>query len=253
MKALYIISLLFLTMLIFANANASYTVLSLNTTVTLNTNTSAYVTEVLKVAVSNVSAAQYTASRLALNLTISNWRNMIGPILTQHIMNPKGSIYDFNFLPGPLISTNNGKIAYIRMNYYVSNVTTVKAIGPRRYEYTFNKNVFNFESAESGVVLGPNTTLTIILPKNSQIISVYPLPDSPSLGNANNYRNVTQISWYENEPLSTFTLVYVVTDSLQDEVINFFVSIYNYLGIYLYVLIALFIILFIIYIYLKIR
>ncbi|MCL5433802.1 MAG: hypothetical protein M1538_02380 [Candidatus Marsarchaeota archaeon] len=253
MKISFMIAFALLLIFVIAEAHASYAVLSLNTTVNLNTNTSAYVTEVLKVAVSNISTSQYTTSRLALNLTLSNWQNIIGPELTQHIINPNGALYNFKFLPGPLISTNNGKVAYLQMNYYVSNITKLNITGPRRYQYTFNNKVFNFESAKSGVVLGPNTTLTIMLPKGSQIISVYPLPDSPALGFAQNYRNVTKLSWYENEPLSTFNLVFVVNESLQDEVINFFLSVYNFLGIYVYLIIILIIILFIIYIYFKIK
>jgi len=243
--------LFFITMVLLAKTNASYTVLGINTTITLNTNTSAYVTEVIKVAVSNISTSQYSADRLALNLSLSNWQELIGPDLTEHIVNPKGMMYGLNFLPGPLITTDNGKVAYLKMSYYVSNVTTMNITGPRAFKYSFNKDVFNFEAAKSGIVLGPNTTLNIILPKGAQVISVYPLPDSPALGFAQNYRNVTELSWYQNEPLSTFTLVYVVHESLQDEVLNFFLNIYKILGIYTYVIIILIIALFLIYMYFK--
>jgi hypothetical protein len=248
------IILLFISFMFFlTEINASYTILSINTTVTLNQNTSAYVNEVLKVAVSNISASQYLTNRLALNLSLSNWQVLIGPELTEHILNPKGMIYGLKFLPGPLVPTNNGKVAYLQMSYYVSNVTTMNVIGPRAYQYSFNRNVFNFEAAKSGIVLGPNTTLNIVLPKNSQIISVYPLPDYPALSFAQNYRNVTELSWYQNEPLSAFTLVYVVHESLQDEVLNFFLKIYNLLGIYTYIIIILLIVAFLIYMYFKIK
>ncbi len=57
-------------------ASASYTVQNLNVTMALKTNTSAQVSEVLKVLVSNASVSQYSTNRLALNLTLSNWQTL---------------------------------------------------------------------------------------------------------------------------------------------------------------------------------
>lgn len=232
------------------SARAGYTVIGINTTVTLNQNTSASVSDILKVSVSNDSISQYSQDRLALNLTLSQWQNLIGPALVEHIINPTGSVYHFNFLPGPLLDVgSSGKIAYLYLTYYVSNVTKVDQTAPRVFNYSFDSAVFNFEHAASGEVLGQNTTLTIILPSSSRIVYVYPPPDSPTSGFLSGYRNVTQLSWYSNEPLSKFTLVYDVQQSLQGEVVSFFGQVYSALGGFIYLIIAAAVAIFIIYTY----
>ena len=63
-------------------ASASYTVKNLNVTMTLNPNTSAHVIETLQVVISNASVSQYSTNRVALNLTLSNWQALIGPLLS---------------------------------------------------------------------------------------------------------------------------------------------------------------------------
>ncbi len=249
---LAITAVLLAALLVLGTANATYIVTAVNTTVSLKTNTSAYVSEILRVSVSNTSVSQYTQDRLALNLTLSQWQNIIGPELTQHILNPKGSIYDFGFVPGPLINSNNGKIAYLQMIYLVTNVTTVNETAPRTFVYSFNNDVFNFQHAESGVVLGENTTLTIILPQGAKLDSVYPPPDSPAFGFSQGYRNATSFSWYSNEPLSKFDLTFTVEQSLQGEVLQFFEDAGNWISSVAYLLLALAIAAFIVYTYYKV-
>lgn len=70
------LAILMLSFLAFT-ASASYTVQNLNVTMALKTNTSAQVSEVLKVLVSNASVSQYSTNRLALNLTLSNWQTLV--------------------------------------------------------------------------------------------------------------------------------------------------------------------------------
>ncbi|MEM0154269.1 MAG: hypothetical protein QW814_00325 [Methanothrix sp.] len=231
----------------------SYTVTHLNTTVTLNKNTSAQVTEVLTVFVSNSSVNQYETNRIALNLTLSTWQGFIGPLLVQHIINPKSGVYNFKYLPGPLVPQYDGGIAKLIMSYNVNNVTSVKQTAPREFVYSFNKNVFNFEHATSGEVLPANTTLTIVLPSGAQVSEIYPIPDAPVANFTSGYSNTTQFSWFDGEPLSKFTLVFVMHESLTTEVTNFFTSTYNALGVLSYVIIAAIIAGLIAYAYIKSR
>ncbi|MDE1870713.1 MAG: hypothetical protein KGI06_00550 [Candidatus Micrarchaeota archaeon] len=230
-------------------ANASYTVKNLNVTLVLNTNTSAQVTEVIRLSISNESVSQYSVDRAALNLTLSDWRAIIGPIVTDHIINPNSSVYNFKFFPGPVTRTGSGNYANITLLYSVSNVTFVNRIAPREYEYKFNSRIFNFEHGVSGEVLNPSTELTVILPHDGKIVSVYPIPDLPPYAFTTQYKNVTIISWLYGEPLSTFTLVYTIKESMPAEVEGFFTALYNGLGIYTYVIIALAVVLSVLYIY----
>ncbi|MEM3227369.1 MAG: hypothetical protein QXR58_01635 [Candidatus Micrarchaeaceae archaeon] len=232
-------------------AYGSYTVTHLNTTVVLNLNTSASVREILNVHISNESVQQYSADRVALNLTLAEWESLIGPLLVQHIINPVSGVYNFRFLPGPVVATPNGGNAYLIMTYSVLNVTKVSQTGPRSFLYSFNPNVLNFEHGASGEVLNANTTLNIILPQGAKLSSIYPIPDFPAEGITNNYANVSEVSWFYGEPLSKFELTFTVTESLQQEVSKAFLGVYDYLGIFSYIIIALAILLFIIYAYVK--
>jgi len=247
MLAPLIIALLFLSY-----GYASYTVTNLNTTIALNKNNTAQVTELLDVVVSNASISQYQTDRVALNLTLSTWQALIGPKLVWHVLNSRLGVQNFRFLPGPLVMTSggNGKTVLL-MLYSISNVTTVEQIAPRAFMYTFNSSVLNFEHTQIGVVLPKNTTLNIILPRGSIIGQVYPIPDAPANSFSNNYKNITKLSWYNGEPLSKFSLTYEIHESLGDEVIGFFVGVYNILGVFSYILVALVIIGLILYTYFK--
>ena len=232
-------------------AGASYTVTHLNVTMALNKNTSAFVNEVLTLQISNASVQQYTTNRLALNLTLSTWQSLVGPMLVQHIINPTGGLYNFKFLPGAIFKNSSGNFAYLLMSYDVPNVTTVEQTGPRSFVYSFNTKVFNFEHGVSGEVLPANTTFTIEMPPGAQIISVYPVPDSPPSAFTNSYKNVTKISWFYGEPLSSFTLKFSLQESIETEVLKFLSGVYSFFGYYTYLIIALAIVALIIYLYFR--
>lgn len=238
-------------MLFLPVTNASYIVTHMNVTVNLNENMSAQVAEILTVGISNNSVSQYSTNRVALNLTLSDWQSLIGPSLVEHIINPGGGIYNFNFLPGPVIKSGNQSTAYILLSYTVNNVTTVNQTAPRTFVYAFVPKVFNFEHGASGEVLSSNTTLTINLPRGAVIKSIYPLPDYPPSAFTTNYANTTSVSWLFGEPLSKFTLTFVITEGIQAEVTNFFAGVYKALGAFTFVVIAAVILIFILYTYLR--
>ncbi len=229
---------------------ASYNVSSINTTVTISQNGSAYVTDVLHVTVGNASVEQYTVDRSGLNLTLSDWQSLIGPQLVPHVINKRSGIYGFNLLPGPVFLQNARHVANIYMHYYVSNIATINQTGPRTYKYTFNASDLNFAQGVGGVVLGQNMRLNIILPNASTVITAYPLPDYPSP--SQNLTSAQALSWYAGEPLYSFELVFQVKTSTTTEVLDFFGSIYSALGSLVYILIGGAVLLFIIYTYFKI-
>jgi hypothetical protein len=230
-------------------ANASYNVTNINVAVFLNANTSAHVNETVQVTITNQSIPQYQTSRVALNLTLSQWQTLIGSQLVEHIINPKGSIYNFVLLPGPAVQDGPVYRATLVLSYDVSNVTLLNQTSPRVFVYTLRPNVFNFQHAASGEVLSPETTLNITIPSNARIRSVYPVPDFPPYGITNNYANTSSILWFASEPLSKFELVFVVNQSIREEVGAFFSAVYQFLGVYSYVLIAVVIALFVLYVY----
>ncbi len=233
-------------------ANASYAIKTLNVTITLNQSSTAQVTEVLSLVLTNTSIQQYSTNRVALNLTLSQWQLIVGPQLVEHVVSPESSIYNFKFLPGPVVTDQYGTSrANITLVYYVTNVTSFNRTAPRTFVYKFNPKVLNFEHGVSGVVLGNDTTLTIKLPNTAAITSIYPVPDLPPNAFTKGYKNVTQISWLYGEPLSKFTLIFVIKQSIQGEVVGFFNAIYEYLGIFTYIIIAAAVVLFMLYVYIR--
>ena len=232
-------------------AHASYMLKNLTVTINLNKNTSAKVTEVLSVYISNQSVSQYTADRSALNLTLSEWQAQTGLQLEQHIINPNRASYDFKFFPGPVTTQYGQNIAYLILTYEVNNVTVSTQTAPREFHYVFNPKVFNFQHGVSGEILGNNTNLTMMVPPGALITSVYPLPDVPPYAFTSNFRNVTEVSWLSGEPLSKFSFVFVVRQSIQAEVVGFLNGLYTALGLWIYVLIAAAIVIFIVYSYYK--
>jgi hypothetical protein len=230
-------------------ANASYNVTSIKVNLYLNQNTSAHVNETVQVAITNQSVAQYQANRLALNLTLSQWQELIGSALQEHIINPKGATYNFILLPGPVVQSGTSYRADIVLSYDVSNVTTVNQTSPRVFVYTLRPSILNFQHGASGEVLNPNTTFNITIPSGARVKTVYPVPDWPPYGVTNNFANVTSVAWYYGEPLSKFEFIFVVNQSIRDEVGAFFLTVYQALGLYSYLIIAAVIVLFILYVY----
>lgn len=242
------LAFLVLSLLAFT-ACASYTVQNLNVTMNLNPNTSAQVNEVLRVLVSNSSVSQYSTNRLALNLTLSDWQKLLGPMLVQHVINPNENLYNFKLFPGPITTQAGQSTAYVIMTYTVPNVTSVNETSPRQFLYRFNPKVFNFNHGVSGEVLIGNTTLTIIVPQGATIVSAYPTPDMPTYSALSNYKNISSVSWLSAEPLSKFSFTFLMQQSIQGEVASFFRSAYNVFGVFSYVIIAAAALIFIIYTY----
>ncbi len=236
------------------NAFAYYNVTFLNTTVILNgSNTDAKVIETISLFVSNSSLQQYSTSRAAYNLTLSDWQNIIKSQLpTEHILSPQGSVSDFTLLPSAVVvQSASGGTAYIIYSYVVSNVTSVNETAPRKFRYVFNDSVFNFEHTASGQQLFQGSRLNIVLPPGAVVDTVYPLPDYPSPNLLGSYSNQSLLSWYAQEPLSKFSFSYTITQSLQSEVLDYFKGVYDSYRPFIYLIIVILIGIIVAYIYLK--
>jgi len=210
--------------IIIARSFAYFNVTHLTVNVYLSNSTSAKVVESLQFFISNSSIQSYMQDRAAVNQTLSIWQKVLNTnLLVEHIFNPRSSIKNFTLLPGPAIMQGNGAVATISMYYVAENVTSVKEIAPRKFEYTFNDSCFNFQHTASGEALFQNATLNFFLPTGAKaLMPIYPLPDYP----VDNYANSTQFSWFEAEPLNKFQFSYVVEESLQQEVTRFFSNVY---------------------------
>lgn len=250
---LNILSLLSAALVLFSVSHAYFNVTYLNTTVTLNTTTTAHVVEKLGIYVSNSSIATYETDRQAINLTLSGWQKALGTSqLVEHILPPGTSVQKFTLLPGPIVNQgNNGGDAAITFSYDALNVTSIQNVAPRKFDYIFNNTVFNFQHTASGQELSQNTRLTIIIPSGAEVVSVYPAPDSPLSNFVGNYTNVTTFSWYSGEPLSKFSFSYILTESLQQEVTNYMGAVYKKYGVAIWVLVFILVVAGVMYAYFR--
>jgi hypothetical protein len=252
MRRLYVIVLALLFALPLGSVSAYYNITAINTTVLLNSSTGARVIETYSIFISNSSIAQYEASRGAYNLSISDWRNILdSQLLTEHILNPRSGASNVTFLPGALILTPQGAASEIILSYYVYNVTNVQEIAPRKFLYTFNDSMLNFEHTASGQELGPSERFNIIVPEGSQIVSIYPLPDLPAASVTGSYSNDTLFSWNSQEPLNGFTMSYITLQTPQEEVLSYFDALYNNNRQLIYLLGIILLGVFVAYVYLK--
>ncbi|MGC8567766.1 MAG: hypothetical protein ACP5RP_00435 [Candidatus Micrarchaeia archaeon] len=233
----------------------SYTILNVNVNVTLFQNNTASVVQIYKILLTNGSIEQYYRNRLALNLTTNEWATFTNLPISPAIVNLKKGVNNLRLLPGPAIPTNttNESIAYLELLYNIYNATSLKAVEPRRFEYAFNSSVLNFGTSAAGEILQKNYTFTIILPPNSHIISVYPVPDLPKNFIVNSSSEISSVSWNSGELLSKFQFVFVVQQTMQQEVMAFFGDLYKTLGIYLFVIVGIAILAVVLYAYFKIR
>ncbi|HVA82623.1 MAG TPA: hypothetical protein VNF06_00470 [Candidatus Aquilonibacter sp.] len=235
------------------SVNANFNVTSLNTTVVLNTNGSAHVVESLTLFISNTSIAQYQQDRQAINFTLTNWQTAVNTnLLVEHILNPKSSVYGFTFLPGPILYSGSSGNAQLTLSYFVNNVTSIKTIAPRKFLYSFNDSVFNFVHTASGQSLPKISKLNIIVPKGSQIVSIYPVPDYPSLSFISNYTGSTTFTWNSEEPLSTFSFTYILTQSPGQEVTAFFSTLYSNYSALLIIISGIIILAVLVYLYIRV-
>jgi len=244
----------FLLAIFFASsqASAAFNVTYLTTTLFLTNSTTTHVVESLQLYVSNASTATYNQDRQAFNLSLNDWQKVIdSAYLNTHILNPKGSISNFTFLPGPLTPSGSaGGYASLTMSYDANNVTNVVNIAPRRFEYAFNNTAFNFLHTASGQNLLPSTRLTIMVPPETEVRSIYPLPDYPQPNSVGQY-NSTSFAWFSGEPLQKFAFVYVTTETPQQEVVQYFNNLYRTYGTVMYALAFLLVLGAIVYVYAK--
>ncbi len=255
MKSLIIFASAVFALLALSNVYAYYNITSINTTVILNSNNSAHVIEQFTLFVSNSSYSQYISNRNAIGLSLNYWQKVLYTSqLQEDIIGSGHSIYNFNFISGPLvIQTQNGGIAMLSLDYNINNITNVTNIAPRKFEYSFNSSLFNFINTASGQTLPADTRLNLIIPSGADVVSVYPAPDSPHQNSNGNYTNSTLFSWYSGEPLSSFTFKYVTTQSLQNEVLTYLQNIYANYSTALYLAGIIIIVLAILYLYLSSR
>ncbi len=238
--SLALLSFFLLGLIATGSVSAYFNVTYLSTRVVLTNSTTAHVIEGVQLYVSNGSIATYTQDRQAFNLSLESWQKVIGEsqYLTQHILNPKSSISNFTFLPGPITPAGGGGgYASLTMSYDANNITSFVSVAPRKFEYRINSSIFNYLHTASGESLFPNARLTLTVPNDTQVVAVYPLPDFPQPNSFGQYSGGS-FSWYSAEPLQNFNFVYIITQTPEQEVVQYFNNLYRNYGTLIYLLVV---------------
>lgn len=98
---------------------------------------------------------------------------------------------------------------------------TADSYKPRTTKYTLNSRAIRFEESElRDVILGKDQRLTFLIPAKATIIEVTPLPEDVS---KEEIRDAKSLSW-ENTVLAHFNIVFEKEESLDEEVLGFFLD-----------------------------
>lgn len=100
-----------------------------------------------------------------------------------------------------------------------TGIFSVDEYKPRTRKFTLNPGAISFETSELGdVILGENQRITLALPQGAAVQYVSPLPEETIES-----RGRVQMAW-QNAVLAHFSLVFEKEESLDQEVINFFMG-----------------------------
>lgn len=231
-------------LLAFALSFAEFTLTAMDVLVDVDEGGNAKVTERLHyIITTSYHISLYEAGLSKTDL--ASWSEIVGTgDVRYHLDNRVVNIENAVVRPAPTSRCNplaqlcHGEltISYDAKPYMKQDGTAVPGTGifavekykPRTTKYTLNAGALSFETSELGdVILGENQRLTFSLPHGARVLYVSPLPEESAEAQGR-----AQMSW-QNEVLAHFTLVFEKEESLDQEVINFFMGarseLYNFL------------------------
>ncbi|MBD3397857.1 hypothetical protein GF412_01765 [Candidatus Micrarchaeota archaeon] len=216
---------------------AAFTVTALDVAVDVNEDGSAEITEDLYLLITT----DYHISTYTNGLTqndLASWGSLTGlSDVRYHVDNRIVDVQNVVVRPQPVSKCNpladlcHGelKISY-RVDAYRgkegqavnnSGLFLAEEYKPRTTRYTLNSGALSFEESELGdVILGENERLTFLLPEKATLVEVAPLPEGLE---KEGLADAKELSW-ENTVLARFNIVFEKEDSLDTEVLQFFMN-----------------------------
>ena len=228
---------LLLLLLLFSLASAEFRITALDVLADVQPEGSGQVTERMHLIITTDYHISLYESYLS-KTDLASWASATGlEDVRAHLDNRYVNIKDLVVTPSPTSSCNvladlcHGEllITYEAEPYMDSDGNIVAGTGvfeaeeykPRTTKYSVNPNALYFGESELGdVILGEKTRLTFMLPQGARIVEVSPAPDEESAGGG---AGRTQMSW-TNRLLSHFTLEFEIEESLDQEVVSFFIG-----------------------------
>lgn len=223
-------------MLFLSLSFAEFTLTAMDVLVDMDGSGNAKVTERLHyIMTSNYHISLYESGLTKTDL--ASWGGIIGSgEVRYHLDNRVVNIENVVVRPAPTSRCNplaelcHGEltITYDAKPYYGQDGSVVGGTGifamdnykPRTTKYTLNAGALSFETSELGdVILGENQRLTFLLPAASKVLYVSPSPQETAEASPGRQ----EMSW-QNSVLAHFSLVFEKEESLDQEVINFFMG-----------------------------
>lgn len=171
--------------------------------------------------------------------TLSRWQSItnVSEIKT-HISASGSDLSNLLIRPQPLVKSKSGLdvwygqiiVSYDANPYFDKNGKAINGTGvftmdnykPRTTRYILNGNSFNFQRTETGdIKLDEQTTLSITPPSNARIMYVNPI--TKNLQDSKFPVQATTLSW-NGLTLVQFSVIYEVEQSLDREVVEFFLT-----------------------------
>ncbi len=228
---------LLLVILLLSLSYSAFTVTALDVTVDVNEDGSADITEDLYLLITTDYHISVYTNGLTQN-DLASWGSLTGlSDVRHHVDNRIVDVQNVVVRPQPVSRCNpladlcHGelKISYKVDAYRTKEGNAVDNSGlfladeykPRTTRYILNSGGMSFEESDLGdVILGENERLTFVFPKMSKITEVTPLPEGVSKDEVGELK---ELGW-ENTVLARFNIVFEVEESLDTEVLQFFLD-----------------------------
>lgn len=225
------------TVLLLSTSFAGFKITAMDVIINVNEDGSADVTENLHLIVTTDYHISLYENGLAQS-DLASWSSLTGlNEVRYHMDNRNVDVQEVVVRPQPVSKCNpladlcHGEL---RITYHVDAYRNregepVNATGlfiadgykPRTTRFTLNSAALGFEQSELGdVILGENQRLTFVLPGRVSILEVSPLPEDMDAASLDVVR---ELSW-ENTVLAHFRISFETEDSLDTEVLEFFMD-----------------------------
>ena len=214
---------------------AEFTLTAMDVLVDVDSNGDAHVTERLHYIITSSYHISLYESGLS-KTDLASWSSIVttGDV-RYHLDNRVVSIENVVVRPAPTSRCNplaelcHGELTiaydakrYVREDGSVvpnTGVFTIEQYKPRTTKYSLNPGALSFETSALGdVILGENQRVTFELPTGAKVLYVSPLPEETKEAQGR-----VQMSW-QNAVLAHFALVFEKEESLDQEVISFFMG-----------------------------
>ena len=227
---------LFVLLLLLLQVYGEFYIKSLYITMKVNKDASVDVKEDIKLYVrGSESIGEYTST--LENSTLGEWQAVLGSDAVRlHVDRNVVDVEKLTVRPQPLYNYNTLKnlaegeiiITYKAKPYKEkpnSGVFMLEEIKPRTYELKLNPKALSFKLSLNGnIIIDEKTTLEFVLPKDSLLIDVNPIP--PELRDVELPARVKSVRW-SNILLVSPSLVIEYKENIGEEIYQFFQDTFN--------------------------